>query len=109
MSNPISPLLGVTDPTVIERGMLSGPSRRPAESAAQQFEAILLRQLLGEAMKPLFNSEAGAKPPGQDVYQYLVTDVVAQSVAQGGGVGLAKMLLPQFTTNPSAEKPDTPS
>ncbi len=103
MSSPsISPLLGVTDPAAVQRAFAAGPKRPAAQAAAEQFEAILVRQILGEALKPMFNGET--KAPGSDVYQYMVTDVVAQSVSQGGGLGIAKMLVPQLT--PRGEKAD---
>ena len=98
--NPVSlsPMLGVADPATLQRTMTAGGQRATTEAAAQQFEAILVRQLLGDALKPLLGSATGeAAAPGSDVYQYLVTDVVAQSVAQGGGLGIAKMLVPQLT------------
>ena len=97
----INPLLGVSDPTTIERSLRAGPQRPAAQAAAAQFEAILVRQLLGEALKPMMGT-GETKPPGADVYQYLVTDVVAQSVTQGGGLGIAKMLLPQLTQKGAA-------
>ncbi len=99
----ISPLLGVADPATLQRQLQGGAQRPAAHAAAEQFEAILLRQLLGEALKPMLGSEAGGKAPGSDVYQYLVTDVVAQSVAQGGGLGIAKMLVPQLTQPGAAQ------
>lgn len=94
-SASITPLLGVTDPAAVQRSFQLGAKRPPAQAAAEQFEAILVRQLLGEALKPMFAGET--KAPGADVYQYMVTDVVAQSVAQGGGLGIAKMIVPQLT------------
>lgn len=94
----ITPLLGAADPQALERAMRGGPQRPSGEIAAEQFEAVLVRQLLGDALKPLLGGELGGeKMPGNDVYQYLVTDVVAQSVAQGGGLGIAKMLVPHLS------------
>jgi Rod binding domain-containing protein len=101
----LTPLLGVTDPATIQRTMQSAPNRSTAQAAAAQFEAILVRQLLGDAFKPMLGTTGTEKAPGSDVYQYLVTDVVAQSVAQGGGLGIAKMLVPQLTpTGAAADK-----
>ncbi len=99
----ISPLLGVSDTASLQRSMQAGPDRSAAQGAGEQFEAILVRQLLGDAFKPMFGG-AETKAPGSDVYQYLVTDVVAQSVAQGGGLGIAKMLVSQLT--PKGETAD---
>ena len=58
---------------------------------ARQFEAILLRQILSESMKPLL--EDG--PSGQ-VYGYLLTDSLADSISKGGGMGLASILQTQL-------------
>lgn len=59
---------------------------------ARQFEAILMRQILSESMKPLL--EGGAS--GQ-VYGYLVTDSLADTMSKGGGMGLSHILQAQLT------------
>lgn len=65
----------------------------PAEQrrvVAQQFEAILLRQLLAPALQTM----PGA---GNGMYSYMLTDAFAQKLSAGGGMGLARMLERQFT------------
>jgi peptidoglycan hydrolase FlgJ len=65
----------------------------PAEQrrvVAQQFEAILLRQLLAPALQTM----PGA---GNGMYSYMLTDAFAQKLSAGGGMGLASMLERQFT------------
>jgi Rod binding domain-containing protein len=57
---------------------------------AQQFEAILLRQLLEPALKTM----PGA---GNGIYSYLLTDAFAQKLSAGRGLGLAAILERQFT------------
>lgn len=105
----ITPLLGISDTASVQRAFQAGPKRPAAQAAAEQFEAILVRQLLGDALKSMAggSGEDGAKAPGSDVYQYLVTDVVAQSVTQGGGLGIAKMLVPQLTAKGAAQSTET--
>jgi Rod binding domain-containing protein len=52
------------------------------------FEAILVKQMLDEAVKidsPLFPKSAGS-----DIYKSMYTDAISQSVA--GGFGFSKML-----------------
>jgi Rod binding domain-containing protein len=105
----LSPLLGVADPATVKQSMQARSPQEAAKAAAQQFEAILVRQLLGDAMKPVLGSTPGSEAPGSDVYQYLVTDIVAQSVAQGGGLGLAKMLMPQLMQKDPADAGEVPS
>jgi len=73
---------------------------RQARAASRQFEAIILRQLLSPAIEPLMS---GGLTGGQSisgggggVYGYLVTDVMANSLSQGGGLGLSQMLEKQL-------------
>jgi peptidoglycan hydrolase FlgJ len=82
---------------------------------AQQFEAILLRQLLAPALQTM----PGA---GNGMYSYMLTDAFAQKLSAGHGLGLAGILERQFTprgetaaatsaaasTSPSAETPAAP-
>ena len=86
--------------TALSSNLLSAhtaePSARPEASAkvgevSRQFEAILLRQFLSESMKPLL--EGG--PSGQ-VYGYLLTDTLADSLSKGGGMGLSSVLQAQL-------------
>ncbi len=62
-----------------------------AAGVARQFEAILLRQILSESMKPLLENGASGQ-----VYGYLLTDSLADSISQGGGMGLASILQSQL-------------
>ena len=77
------------------------PSPQQIQAAAKQFEAIILRQLLTPAIDPLMSHGLGGNTPagasGGGVYGYLVTDVLANSLSQGGGLGLARMLEKQLT------------
>lgn len=63
------------------------------EKASHQFESILLRQFLTDSMKPLL--EGG--PTGQ-VYGYLLTDALANSISDAGGLGLSSVLQSQLGT-----------
>lgn len=72
----------------------AAPAAQPAEDVkkvSQQFEGILLRQILSESMKSLL--EGG--PSGQ-VYGYLLTDSLAGSISQAGGLGLCSILQAQL-------------
>jgi Rod binding domain-containing protein len=74
----------------------------PAEQrhvVAQQFEAILLRQLLAPALQNL----PGA---GNGIYNYMLTDAFAQKLSAGSGLGLSRLLERQFT--PAGETPSIP-
>ena len=64
------------------------------KAVAGQFEAILLRQFLSGSVGSMLGGEDSASG---SVYGYLLTDVLSQKLAQGGGMGLAKMLEKQLT------------
>ena len=92
----------------------SNSSRDPAaiKKAASQFEAIILRQLLAPSVEPMMaGSLGGAKGSGGSVYGYMLTDTLANSLAQGGGLGLARILerqlAPKTAAAPAADKGQT--
>lgn len=69
----------------------------PAEqraSVAGQFEAILVRQLLGKTITSMMGKEGGASA---SVYGDLLTDTFAQQLSAGQGMGLSRMIERQLT------------
>ena len=59
--------------------------------ATQQFEAILLRPFPGASIKsPLEGGSSG------QVYGYLLTDSLADSLSKGGGMGLSSVIQAQL-------------
>lgn len=74
--------------------------KEQAGVAARQFEAIILRQMLSPVIEPLMNNGLGtgaSSSGGGGVYGYMLTDVLANSLSQGGGLGLSRMLEKQLT------------
>lgn len=67
------------------------PEAEQIKAAAGQFEAIILRQLLQESMGKL----AGDGGPG-NVYGFMLTDVLANKLSEGGGLGLGSILEQQL-------------
>ena len=91
-------------------GLAGGVANQPpapdeAGKAAQQFEAILLRQFLAPAIQPMMggnsidgsDGDSGGGGGGGGVYSFMLTDVMANAMSQGGGLGLARILKRQFT------------
>ena len=80
------------------------PSPAEAKKAAQQFEAIIMRQLLAPSIEPIMSGGlGGASGTGGGIYGHMLTEVLADSLAKGGGLGLGRMLEKQFgATPPSA-------
>ena len=69
----------------------SGAEQRAAVGA--QFEAILVRQLLGKTMSSMMG--AGDNAAGS-VYGDLITDTLAQNLTAGKGLGLGRMIEQQM-------------
>ncbi|MBX7122545.1 MAG: rod-binding protein [Opitutaceae bacterium] len=87
-------------PDIAAKAKASGAAS-PSEikRAASQFEAIILRQLLAPTIEPLMSGGLGGAGAGGGggVYGYMLTDVLADSLSKGGGLGLSKMLTRQLT------------
>ena len=76
------------------------PSAAEVKKAASQFEAIILRQLLAPTIEPVMSGGmggSGSSGGGGGVYGFMLTDVMANNLAQGGGLGWAKMLEKQLS------------
>lgn len=58
--------------------------------ASRQFEAILLRQILGEAQKTVFKSEFSDDSTASGIYQDMITTTLADDISKSGAFGLAK-------------------
>ncbi len=71
-------------PVLTERDKLSEMSR--------QFEAVLLRQILTEAHKPVFKSSMSLGSAASSVHQDLLISEMAKQMTQGPGTGLATQL-----------------
>ncbi len=81
-------------------GGAATPTPAEIKKAAAQFEAILVRQLLSPSLQSIMKNNLGGEGSssgGADTYSYMLTDCMADSVTQGGGLGLARILEKQFT------------
>jgi len=92
---------------------LSGAALRAASpevqrsAAASQFEAILVRQLLGKTMSSMLGgSEGGA---ASSVYGDMLTDTLAQQLTAGKGLGLGRLLEQQLAPRKASAAVSDPS
>jgi len=90
-------------------GAAGAPARTsPADlqKASRQFEAILVRQMIGPAIEPMMSggSLGGSEGSGSGggVYAYMLTDVLSNSITQGGGLGLSGVISRQLSSADSA-------
>jgi|KBSSwiStaDraftv2_1062776.scaffolds.fasta_scaffold1878919_1 Rod binding domain-containing protein len=74
----------------------------------RQFEAILLRQILQSARKPMFQSKADGDSAASSVYRDMVTDQLAEAISKDGGFGLARSLQVQLAQQISPASGEVP-
>lgn len=73
-------------------------SGRELREAAQDFEAIFLRQLLSLMRRSVPEGDPDLAAPGREIYESMVDEAFAESMARSGrGLGLAEMLLAQLS------------
>ena len=72
------------------------------EAAAKEFEAVFLRQFLGESLKPLLHPTPGSEAPGGQIYEYFVTDALAGELSRKGLFGFSSLLQMQLMHGSSA-------
>jgi peptidoglycan hydrolase FlgJ len=81
--------------------------------ACRQFEAILLRQILGEARKNVLAPSASSKSSVTGIYEDMINNQMADSISRSGSFGLAKNLQAQlkhqiFRSGDAAKAAPTP-
>jgi Rod binding domain-containing protein len=69
-------------------------------AAAAQFEAILVRQLLGPTMKSMLGGEESGA--AGSVYGDMLADTMAQQLTSGHGLGLSRFIEQQLTPRGAA-------
>jgi Rod binding domain-containing protein len=72
-------------------------------AVGRHFEAILLRQFLKDAQKPLFNSKGAMSGATQAIYQDMIVDSMANEISKTGKFGFAASFQTQMTP-PSLRK-----
>jgi flagellar protein FlgJ len=80
--------------------LASLPKDQQVKAAAGQFEAIMLRQFLQDSVSGMMGGESGGA--SGSVYGYLLTDVLAGKLSEGGGLGLSKVLEQQLSPHSRA-------
>lgn len=85
------------DPSAWRERMIndSTPEDVRVDAAAREFEAVLLRQYLDEAMKPL-SKDGQSFGGGNPVYGYFVTEALAKGLSQDGVFGFSNIMQAQL-------------
>jgi hypothetical protein len=74
------------------------------EKVAHEFEAIFMRNLLKPLEKAGSVGKEGSVSSGSGVYGSMMVGALADSASQGGGIGLAHLVLEALTRGASAPK-----
>ena len=73
-------------------------------AVSDQFESVLVKQFLKEALKPMFKGVFNEDGGAHRMYRHFFTDAISESIASGGGFGVSNVLQQQLQANdkPSA-------
>ena len=74
-------------------------------AVSDQFEAVLVKQYLKEALKPMFKGVFNEDGGAHRMYRHFFTDAISESIASGGGFGVSNVLQQQLQVN---DKPSAP-
>ena len=77
------------------KALASLSQAQQVKSVSGQFEAILLRQFLQDSVSKMMGGESGG--PSGNIYGYMLTDMLASKISEGGGLGLASVIQKQLT------------
>ena len=74
-------------------------------AVSQQFESVLVKQFLKEALKPMFKGVFNEDGNAHRMYRHFFTDAISESIASGGGFGISNILQQQLSNqdSPSTE------
>lgn len=101
VSSVYRPLAGSAPTSAVAGGAPAKTSPADLQKASRQFEAILVRQMIGPAIEPMMSGGSlGGKEDsgsGVGVYAYMLTDVLSNSITQGGGLGLSAVISRQLS------------
>ena len=70
-------------------------------AVSQQFESVLIKQFLKEALKPMFKGVFNEDGNAHRLYRHFFTDAISESIANGGGFGVSSILQQQLQSNVS--------
>ena len=66
--------------------------QQKVQKATEQFEGVMLRQYLKDALKPLVETEMTKNSATDEIYRSYLVDIMAGSMAQAGDFGLSNSL-----------------
>ncbi|MBI1911724.1 MAG: peptidoglycan DD-metalloendopeptidase family protein [Deltaproteobacteria bacterium] len=87
--------------SISAQGLTTAPNKKdtPAElkKALTEFEALFINQMLKTMRESVIKSDLFHGGSGEDIYTSLYDAELSKVMAQGGGIGLEKMMIKQLT------------
>ncbi len=77
-------------------------------AVSQQFESVLVKQFLKEALKPMFQGVFNEDGNAHRLYRHFFTDAISESIASGGGFGVSTILQQQIGSQGSKSADGAP-
>ena len=74
-------------------------------AVSDQFESVLVKQFLKEALKPMFKGVFNEDGGAHRMYRHFFTDAISESIASGGGFGVSTILQQQLMTSDDVAEP----
>lgn len=100
----ISPVPSTSDDPPVPIEDLAGDKhltkRQKIHEASQEFESIMLQQILSEMQKPVIKSEFTDDSTASGIYQDYISHTLAESMAKTGALGFAKIFEQQLSPPP---------
>ena len=101
MTSPLSPVAG---PAAAIPASSTSPERGKLASAARQFEAIFVRQMLAAARKADFGGDSLFSDPGLETFRQMQDERFADIAAERGTLGIARMIEAQLARQAPARE-----
>lgn len=79
----------ITPPPVNTPSQTGSHAQSRAEKVAQEFEALVLSQLLAPIFSSVESSSLTSAGPGEDAFETMLQDHYAKTIAARGGIGIA--------------------
>jgi len=83
------------------------PKGEKLGKACDQFEGILVRQILSEGLKPMLAKPLGGEATGAGMYDYMLTDTLANGIAGKNSMGISHLLQTQLAPRPPTSSSTT--
>jgi Rod binding domain-containing protein len=105
ISSAVSPVAADINPESLAGNSSLSEKQKIAE-ASRQFEAMLLRQILSEAQKPVITSEFTDNSTAAGIYQDFIVNQMSDSLSKSGALGFAKIFEQQLSPSDHKVKGD---